>query len=669
MQADNQPNVVPINKHELIELFLTNNLGTKQESFQTKFQTLLDRTPRIHSSLKPEFFPYFFLGSVLTLPHTELMAKLGIKDIYVKTTDRKGKLNNQTIKLIFNIENSQGKQLVFKTITTVKKVEYYQHLSNDELEEIAGELGLTAQNMGNYEVKGEIVHIKDGNLKIEKLKVAEEQNLKNLRELNEAFKGVVKTSDTLLKVDERRAQFKKVEKVKEIDNFKDVVNTFASGNPEIVKTGAEGTFKSFVGIFRSTEAKMKDDVRKLKLADSEAAYHGFAYGALALNFKYRYALDINVERIAGRGYSDLMLISRLDEGKNKNWDAVPIVVEFKKGKKETAQNAVKQIKDRGYIKNLPSMRTVAEKGVMIGVNFDLDQNNGGVLAELSGEISKHESFAEILKKVDIKRAIEKESIAVENLKEALKTKLNYLYYLIVDSNGGGRNTNYLSRLILGELLADSKLKKHVFIDSNSMYDETNISTFVLKMQDDKFVILNVIEEKGFEIDKVIPLSKLGIDPNKCIQIDIKVSPNAEVKDGFEAEGGKGYYQDIKTSIIDSNYIKYKGEFKEIGNVDILQGNEFQAESLKSALFPLKELITAENEFQAVLQGLLVAQEFDKGSNEFKRVFTESNYSGVGKADLIVSRIEKNNDRYKEDELIVMELKYAEDQASTKRKST
>ena len=52
----------------------------------------------------------------------------------------------------------------------------------------------------------------------------------------------------------------------------------------------------------------------------EADLHGFFYGSLALNFKYLYNLDINVERTAGKGFLDMMVLFRNGE----NGDTIPM---------------------------------------------------------------------------------------------------------------------------------------------------------------------------------------------------------------------------------------------------------------------------------------------------------------------------------------------------------
>lgn len=71
--------------------------------------------------------------------------------------------------MAFKIENSQEKRLRFKVITIVDDINYRQHINRDELKEILGTLGLAQNEVYNYRIEGEIVHIKDGKLNIGEL--------------------------------------------------------------------------------------------------------------------------------------------------------------------------------------------------------------------------------------------------------------------------------------------------------------------------------------------------------------------------------------------------------------------------------------------------------------------------------------------------------------------
>ncbi|WP_250295891.1 PD-(D/E)XK nuclease domain-containing protein [Wolbachia endosymbiont of Oedothorax gibbosus] len=655
---------------ELIELFLTGGVGTSGEGFKVKSSRLVRTVPKIHSPLRPEFFPYFFLGSVLTLPYTELNGKIGIRNSCVKIT------SDKTIKLAFKIEKDGKIKLVFKTITVVDEIGDRQHLAIDEFKEALGSLGLTSDKLNNCETEGEIVHIKDGELNIEELKVVEGRGGKSLS----ATLGEIAGSP-LPRISEDKAKFKKVKKNVAVSNFDNALKNFS--NIESARKGVEEFLKNLAQIYRSEKVlpqlKQREIDKRMKLADSEAAYHGFTYGVMAMNFKYKYALDIRAEPIAGKGYADLMVISRYDGGKNKRWDSPLCTFEGKRGERETAEHGVGQIKRKKYDRSQSPVRAIvkteigqsgAAKGrVRAGFNYSLDPGGGGVLVEDAQEFIEPKSFKELFQKSSIPKG-------------EIERKLSDLYFSIVQSNGGGVNTNYLSRLILGELLADSSLEKHVVVyDGNEVWNSETytkpiqmnqiMSTFVLKAQDIKYVILNVIEDKNFKIDKGIPLPE-GVEYNQCIQVDITVNP--EAKDGFKVEDdtGKSYYQGIEIGPPKTFQDEYKGEFKEIKHVNIPDGeSKFQKQNLADALFPLRRLIIAESDFQAVIQGLLAAQAFDekaKAEGKIVRVFTESNHPGNGKADLVFSILKNDGDgQYLEERIGLIELKYAKSQRDAETK--
>ncbi|MDX5462123.1 MAG: PD-(D/E)XK nuclease domain-containing protein [Wolbachia endosymbiont of Tetragnatha montana] len=399
---------------EVIELFLTGGVGTSGEDFKVKFSRLVRAVPKIHSPLRPEFFPYFFLGSVLTLPYTKLNDEIGIEGSSVKITSK------ETIKLAFKIEKDQKTKLVFKTIAVVDRVHKAQRLTVDEFKEALGSLDLTQDELNNCEVEGEIVHIKDRKVNLGKLEVLGKGELNS---------EMLKNLGPLPGYKEETAKFKKVKKNVAVSNFDNALKNFS--NTESARKGVEEFLKNLAQIYRSEKALPGlDDTEiknRMKLADSEAAYHGFTYGVMAMNFKYKYALDIRAEPIAGKGYADLMVISRHDKGKNKRWDSPLCTFEGKRGEKETAEHGVGQIKRKKYDRPQPPVRAIVKKEVgqsgaakgrvRAGFNYSLDPGRGGVLVEVEDaqEFIEPKSFKELFQKGSI-------------LKGEIERKLSDLYY-------------------------------------------------------------------------------------------------------------------------------------------------------------------------------------------------------------------------------------------------
>ncbi|MDX5461983.1 MAG: PD-(D/E)XK nuclease domain-containing protein [Wolbachia endosymbiont of Tetragnatha montana] len=552
---------------------------------------------------------------------------------------------------------------MFRTITTVKDIGDTQHLIMDEFKEALGSFDLTEDELNNCEVEGEIVHIKDG-----------EVNLKTLEVLGkgELNSEMLKNLGPLPGYNEETAKFKKVKDgIIEKDSLGDALKQFSekslkAGSGELSPSakGVGALFENLSKVYRS-EIVLKSDRKgvankKLKLSDYEAPIHGFVYGTLAMNFKYEYALRIRAEQAAGKGFVDLVVGSHGREFR----------IELK-GLRNTAQDAKRQSEREGYDK-APIIYSFGEEQkaktvTMVFSNIGLDPSSGGLLVEESEVSSKPEGLIELFNEH-----------SDESLKEKLKEKLNYLYYSISDSNGGGKNTNYLSRLILGELLADNTLEKRVFIyegnhikpgsaehgtRSGQVPEDVSteiskmVSTFLFKKQGGKYVVLNVIEGENFEIDKNIPLD--GIELSKCTQVNIKVNPKAN--GGFEVESDpwKSYYQGIEIGGVTSFGNKYEGKLEKIKHIVLQDITDItQVRGFQEALFPLRKLITLENHFQAIVQGLLSAQ-------EGVEVLTEPNYSSKGKPDLLVSRREKDGRTH----VAVVELKLAktEEEIEKRRK--
>ncbi|WP_250295818.1 PD-(D/E)XK nuclease domain-containing protein [Wolbachia endosymbiont of Oedothorax gibbosus] len=619
---------------EIVTLFIGGE-GIEREDFRRGFQRVLNRVPRRGSTTKPEFFSYFFLGAALTLPYTKLNDEIDIQASSVKITSK------ETIKLAFRIEEDGKTKLVFRTIAAVKKIQGEQHLTIDELKEALGSLDLTQEELSDCEVKGEIVHIKDGKVNLKTLEVIGKGELNS-----KTLKEVIGDHGTLPEFDPGKAKFKKVKDgIIEKGSLNNALEQFSQGSLGVgsgeklspSSKGAGAFFENLAQVYRSERVLESDDEdaakRKLGLSDYEAPIHGLVYGTLAMNFRYEYALRIRPEQAAGKGFVDLVV------GSNGREFRVEL-----KGHKNTAQNAKLQSEKQGYDK-APIIFSFGEEQkaksvTMVFANLCLDPSLGGLLVEKLPLPPKPEGLIELFNKH-----------SGESLKEKLKEKLNYLYYSISDSNGGGENTNYLSRLVLGESLTDDTLEKRVFIyegnhikPGSAEHDTRSgkapedvtipmnkvISTFVLKVKGDKYVILNIIEGEDFRIEKSIPLNGLGIDLSKCTQVNIKVNPKAN--GGFEVESdpGKSYYQGIEIGEVTNFENKYKGEFKTIEYVSLQDITDItQVRGFQEALFPLRKLITLENHFQAILQGLLSVQ---KGVE----VLTEPNYSSRGKPDLMVS---------------------------------
>ncbi len=292
------------NKPELIEWLFIN-----PQEFERKFQELLNRVPNIHSPNKMEFFTHFFLGSILTLSYSELVKKCSIENILFKLAKNEQGLI-EVVKLFFKAQE----KLIFVTITTAQDVEHYDI---DELKEIATKLEI--KFIDEYDIQGKAFRIyteksieqqgKPFKLNTQNLKIKDGLQEK---ELCQAFKEVFDQSSI-------HATGFSVVDLTSGEGFESDILKLSNLDVNKVKSAVEQIFKKLASIYQEL------------LNKTESAYHGFVYGFLAMNFKYKYDLDCYVERIEGKGYTDLVLISRKGDKKNKNWNAIPVVVEFKAG--------------------------------------------------------------------------------------------------------------------------------------------------------------------------------------------------------------------------------------------------------------------------------------------------------------------------------------------------
>src|SRR6266576_1453968 len=392
------------NKPELIEWLFIN-----PKEFEKKFQKILNKVPNIHSPKKLEFSTHFYLSSVITLAHTQLIKSennIIINNIFWKIIrDEVARIT--TLKLIFKVSDDVKNKLIFRTVTTAKDISLLQHYNSNELKELK-KRALEGVFMNGCDISGKIFHIR---AEEEEISEKEEKKIKPFKLKVEKLKGkeLHQALEEAQISDTANEEFQEINVGSCNSSFDDLLSELSSLEIDKVEKAIEGICKKLADIYKKHE----------KLLDkTESAYHGFVYGFLAMNCKYRYDLDCYVERIEGKGYTDLVLISRKDNGKNKNWNAIPAVVEFKAGR-ESVDKAIKQIKDRGYLYTPLSMRTSAKQGVMVGVNFAL---NPAVAVE-EVEIYQSQGFIDELLSGINNLLKAKDNEQRENIKNDLKEKI------------------------------------------------------------------------------------------------------------------------------------------------------------------------------------------------------------------------------------------------------
>ncbi|MCT4697243.1 RHS repeat-associated core domain-containing protein [Candidatus Cardinium sp. TP] len=698
------------------------------KGFAENLSLFLAKTPNVLASTKPDFFPNLILGSILTLPTTvskkDVYAKIAKVKCSIPNTAGEYDSDKTSTAGILKICFKDGQNLILKTFVIEPKsykdkngkleripdgafesvknqLDLNSRYNNAELDEILSELKLK----NPAKIKEYIFYInKDRLLSVKKLQENDEaryqervsETIKNFAQslasknsgtprkhknqlesyllslgLEEVAKRVSGSKPELSDADLdtirnkirptiNQHNFKKIESENERRGLDKSLNKIFNNKIDEVKAGIEKFSNELLKIYNENAKKFGFDL------ESESGFHGFFYGALSLNFKYRYNLDVYVERIAGRGYADLILLSRNGPDGNKNWRAVPIIIELK-ADRTSSGGATDQTTGTGYLYNL-SMRTIAEKAIVVGINSNLEP---GIKASeaidiKTEDIPRSKGFIQQL-------IAEKDN---NNIKSELEPELKHLYYSISPLAIKG-NDHYLSHLILGEIL--SKKGREIYVRRNG-----ELSTFVFK-EEDKWIMLNLVESsKRINNDKYkfedvniddkakLPTLEGGHKITNLIRVDIKVNPKS--KDGWDpnkqkrktsqnSNAGEFYFQSIEVKNGGANLERV--QYQKLSSIDMMEfftNTEKIIGSLSESLKSIKDTINSESDFQAVLQGLFVDLA-KKVSKEKKgtiiKVFPEANLSKDGRSDLIISILqERPGQQVHEEGIILMELKYS-----------
>ncbi|MCC8418595.1 MAG: hypothetical protein LN590_03265 [Rickettsia endosymbiont of Glossina mortisans submortisans] len=695
-------------KQELIELLLTEPVSNREvtnqgnyvevinrarpQGFAKKFALLLEETPTIHSPLESEFFLHFFLGSVLTLPNTGLMSKLNIEAILFKL-DKIDKENYKSVKLVFKIREQNYYQLKFIIINTSTDGSNIG-FTGEELAEIKSKMG----KLEVFSVDGQILDVvKDKGFK---LKVLDEQSHKSFgisssSSTNSNFVQVKKDIVASIKLNEAEDKILK--------DFEPLLDHLSDNVLSNVQQAAKESFALLKKIYQHY-AKV--------LGTSESAYHGSIYGFFRLNYKYKYALDCYVERIAGKGYADIMLLSRKisdnkdkvksDDNNTKDQDKkqfIPVIVEVKA--RTGADIAIEQINKSGYIYNLPNIRTNAKEAVIVGIDFNTkakadNSNNNRVVNELTVKSTEIKKFEQSLLSQLVQDIVQSQA-NIESITRHIQDQIKHLYYSSIRS----KDHHYLSKVLLGEVftLKNDAIKRHVFIyDKQGQLDPIGDKVTTIILQQDntaKGIILNIIEgsdnhqtrfrsnnqDRIFDQNKIIPVKQLGI--KDAVIVNIAVNPRAEF---FANKLGNSYLisESIRIENIRADEFvakaKYSGRFQEIAPIlidDLIKSIYGNADSsldsddldkspvkkkpkklvkelqeiLSESLKGIKELIKQEVDVQIIITGMLMDQILANGKH--LKTFAEITF-GSGRGDLAIFIIDEN---FYEDRPIIIECKY------------
>lgn len=651
--------------------------------FSEHLSMVLEKTPVILGPTKKAFYNNVVLGSLATSNKLDGVVYAKIENLNVKSyfqnekpfrdqPERPVQMQSRDIlSVYFKVKVGDATQVVLRTFIAEGHDlnPIYMHNHEKDLVHDYYKKEFTEHSKISVEKLSEIcktLKLKDGNYKVDNtiyffnadhtLDVKKESSTHDFKD-----EALIKESD-----------YTKVEPLK-LD-YDAAMNKIASNNMDQAKAGVKEYFDHITEAYMNTKENknFRSQDSKETQRRSESEFHAFVYGALSLNSKYKHNLDIYVERIAGRGYADMMFLSRAGVDSAKNWQAIPIVVEFK-ADKTTSVGANDQIIGTGYLHNL-SMRTVAENALIVGVNpYDR------AVEVTIQELPKSEGFANRLMNSD-----------PSTIKENLTHELMQLYYSISPlaiKTTEGRNQHYLSHMVLGELLSKSNLDVYIPKVQND-----NVRSILFTNKDtSKSTMLNLIESsvKPFNSDfhkfrdvrnreNLLPL---GLNLNDVTVVDVKINSKSNL--GWSLEIPKREYLTETYRNADQYYFQ-SIDIKSAHDVSITKSNEFHKldpvnvdsffsktdtkpdnvhETELKKLKLLNDIVNSESDVQAILQGMFIGTRrkvLDDGSIQIVKVFPEANLSKEGRIDLLISKLNQNGQNVKENALIVMEIKYTKD---------
>lgn len=648
-----------VKRLELIEMFITDNLDDTKENFDTKFKRLLKAVPSdCPAPSYDEFFIYFFLGSILTIPDT-LIGKIGIKSLYFSLhfTDKRDKI----AKLVFEIEKKgdKNRQLLLRTVicNNSKGVSSESYYSDDNIQEIIGKLN--PADRASYNVDARIFHLilgKDAR-KIETLR-----DEKTEQTLTQALQMIPENDSST----DYSAEFTRVDLQSEKDSL--ILDEALEKLSQEVATVEEGVKELLSKLIEVCETNERHFPRVAGRSDTdhrcykESRFHGFIYGALVLNFNSKYHLNCYVERASGRGGgADLTLISRKDNYKNRNLDAVPVIIELK-ADQSASRDGLPEVK-RNVFSNV---RTFSNYAIISCASYwstegkekEISKNNFAVLQTKDKLVSRicEISVPQGLLKLISENYNEPDHLKFSNL---IEEELERLHHSIPSMEKISGSPNYLSRLILGEFLTiHNGWKKFAFVYNDKKISES-VTSFLLQQNGD-IIILNIIElelkdekikknkkksnkneeeqeqnfESKFEFIRTIPIidDRINVErTNRICQIDIGINPTQTKRFSYEESTKKKYLQRLEIKIMDFDTYQEKekhfGNHAEVKCINYLNSDEMgdlkivTDGKLLETLGELNALIApdvrkksiANNNLVAVIHGLFIG-----GKNIFQR---------------------------------------------------
>ncbi|SPM45784.1 Uncharacterised protein [Orientia tsutsugamushi] len=612
------------NKSELIKIFLND-----YNNFEKSLTKTFDKIPIARNTNNNDFWLFLFIGSALTIRNSEL--RKSIKSICYSIT------NNNILRLAFNFNN----KIILRSISigSDDKVSKKYQYSNQDLDQI--------KELLSYD---KIINLKSTCSKHLHIKIIRGKTIKKPKIsvvcTDNIEEGDYNASSKFINVNSLNMKGKTLDECLEF-----ISQPEDADNVQKYTKDVEQLFNCFKDLYKQGQGIF---------GTSESRYHGFVYGALVLNFKQKYSIDVYVEQSAGRGYLDLYLLCKhynhnqitdANTNANTNANAVKIIAEFKNGnnKYPSVADAIKQVEDRCYAQLVG--RTQSNKTIIVGADF----------GDITKQVQAKFMLLDKLPERDFITFIadSKTKLSKANIKEEIRW--------IFKST---RAEESLAKILLGELLSSKVQKKSAVFLNKIDNDETKASIFILK-QFNNNIILSTIEKDDKPLQKYCRLgsTRLQSKHNKEVNVTDEVEYAVQhIQKQYKINSGtkitiivnrKGqnyetYLESIDITNLNSNpantdvgynikdYITQPYNIKH--SIDVcklilellqdIQDDKFgELAKLQDELCEFQAFITEERDFQAILHGLFSFKKFEE--NTTLRAISEVTF-GTGKADLVLA---------------------------------
>lgn len=604
------------NKSELIENFLND-----YNNFEKSLTKTFDKIPIARNTNNKDFWLFIFIGAALTIRNSEL--RESVKSVCYSIN------NNNILRLAFNFNN----KIILRSISIGFNDEVHgeHQFSRKDLDQIKALLSydkiINLKSTCSKHIHIKIIRSKT--IKKPKISVVYTDNIEEGTNTNSKFINV-NPLDMKEKTLDMYLEF--ISQPEDADNIQKYTKD------------VEQLFNCFKDLYKQGQGLF---------GASESRYHGFVYGALVLNFRQKYSMDVYVEQSAGRGYLDLYLLCKhynQDQIANADVNAVKIIAEFKNGnnKYPSVVDAIKQVEDRCYTQLIG--RTQSNKTIIVGADF----------GDITKQVQATFMLLDKLPEQDFITFIadSKTKLSKANIKEGIRW--------IFKST---RAEESLAKILLGGLLSSTVQKKSAVFLNKIDNDETKASIFILK-QFNNNIILSIIEKDEKPLQKYCRLgsTRLQSKHNKEVNVTDEVEYAVQyIQKQYKINSGtkitiivnrKGqnyetYLESIDMTNLNSNsadtdvgynikdYITKPYNIKHSIDVcklilellqDIQDDKLGELAKLQGELCEFQAFITEERDFQAILHGLF---SFKKFKNTTLRAISEVTF-GTGKADLVLA---------------------------------